>query len=577
MYGGTKTEMERLLADAQKLTGVKYDINNLSDVYEAIHVIQENLGITGTTAKEAEETLTGSFMAMKASAENVLGNMALGENLKPSLIDLADTAATFLFGNFIPMLTEIVKNIPTMIATLIEAGAPHILNAGKTLINNLGLGIEESLSSMDFSGIKTFFESLFSALSNAFDILMSYVAPAIERLVESFVNLWNAAQPIISLLSELLMPVFEIVATFIGEVFTVAVDILTTAFDMLAVALELLTPVFEFLIDLFNLISPALSTVADWVIWVAEKFGILSFSSEDLKTVTEVVWPAIKNAIETAKTSINNAIEKIKNTYESLKEKGTNLKESISQVWQSIQNKINSVKGAIGRAIERIKNIFNDLVSSGNRLKDSLSQAWSKIQSAVETAKGKIEGSINRIKGLFESLGNINLFSAGKAILDGFLRGLKSAWGRVKNFVGGIAGWIKDHKGPISYDRRLLIPAGRAIMGSLDKGLTKYFSDVKSTVSSMGQQIADEMTSSFGNMDGQLAYADAQFNHTLRSEVVSPQDKLGEVLNAMLPKFSPEVVVTLDGREIARASRDYTDEELENKRYQENFGTGGRF
>ena len=75
-YGGTKTEMERLLSDAQKLTGVKYDINNLSDVYEAIHVIQENMGIAGTTAKEAETTISGSLNMVKASWQNVLTGMA---------------------------------------------------------------------------------------------------------------------------------------------------------------------------------------------------------------------------------------------------------------------------------------------------------------------------------------------------------------------------------------------------------------------------------------------------------------------------------------------------------------------
>ena len=80
-YGGTKAEMERLLADAQKITGVKYDINNLSDVYEAIHVIQGELGITGTTAKEAEHTLSGSFNSMKAAAQNFMGELVLGGQL----------------------------------------------------------------------------------------------------------------------------------------------------------------------------------------------------------------------------------------------------------------------------------------------------------------------------------------------------------------------------------------------------------------------------------------------------------------------------------------------------------------
>jgi len=80
-YGGTKSEMQRLLADAQKISGVKYNIDNLSDVYQAIHVIQGELDITGTTAKEAAATLSGSLASMKAAAKNVLGNLALRDSI----------------------------------------------------------------------------------------------------------------------------------------------------------------------------------------------------------------------------------------------------------------------------------------------------------------------------------------------------------------------------------------------------------------------------------------------------------------------------------------------------------------
>lgn len=118
-YGGTKTEMERLLADAQKLSGVKYDINNLSDVYEAIHVIQGELGITGTTAEEAATTMTGSFNAMKASAENVLGHLALGDNIRPSLNALSETVSTYLVGNLLPMVGNIASGIPEAVLTLV--------------------------------------------------------------------------------------------------------------------------------------------------------------------------------------------------------------------------------------------------------------------------------------------------------------------------------------------------------------------------------------------------------------------------------------------------------------------------
>lgn len=125
-YGGTKTEMQRLLTDATKLTGKKYDISNLNDVYSAIHVIQGELGITGTTAKEASSTFTGSFNSMKSAAKNVLGNLALGKDIKPSLTALASSTSTFLFNNFFPMIGNILKQLPKLLVTTIETLYPII-------------------------------------------------------------------------------------------------------------------------------------------------------------------------------------------------------------------------------------------------------------------------------------------------------------------------------------------------------------------------------------------------------------------------------------------------------------------
>lgn len=124
-YGGTQAEMERLLAKAEELTGVEYDISNLSDVYSAIHAIQEDLGVTGATAKEASETLSGSFSAMKSAFSNVLGNLALGREIKPSLKALAETTVTFLKDNLIPAVTNIVTALPGALVTLVEALIPE--------------------------------------------------------------------------------------------------------------------------------------------------------------------------------------------------------------------------------------------------------------------------------------------------------------------------------------------------------------------------------------------------------------------------------------------------------------------
>jgi len=113
-YGGTKTEMERLLADAQKLTGIKYDISNLSDVYEAIHVIQEEMGIAGATVDEAAGTFSGSLASMKAAFSDLLANLATGRDIGASLQAVSDTVFTFVQGNLLPMMGSIVSTLPEM-------------------------------------------------------------------------------------------------------------------------------------------------------------------------------------------------------------------------------------------------------------------------------------------------------------------------------------------------------------------------------------------------------------------------------------------------------------------------------
>lgn len=136
-YGGTKTEMERLLADAEKLSGQDYSIDNLGDVYEAIHVIQGDLGLTGVAAAEASETFSGSFNAMKASAQNFLGSLAIGEGVNQSMNQLVTSASTFFFGNFLPMVGTLVKSLPGAIATFLRTGLPLLVSNITSLLSNL--------------------------------------------------------------------------------------------------------------------------------------------------------------------------------------------------------------------------------------------------------------------------------------------------------------------------------------------------------------------------------------------------------------------------------------------------------
>ena len=129
-YGGTQAEMQRLLEDAQALTGVEYDINKLDDVFNAIHAIQVEMDVAGTTAKEASSTFEGSFASMSAAAKNVLGKMSLGEDISVPLKDLGSTISTFLFGNVVPMVTNFG-------VSLAEAAPDIIFEFAKGLIGSL--------------------------------------------------------------------------------------------------------------------------------------------------------------------------------------------------------------------------------------------------------------------------------------------------------------------------------------------------------------------------------------------------------------------------------------------------------
>lgn len=140
-YGGTQAEMQRLLNDAEKLSGVHYDLGNLADMYSAIHVIQTEMDITGTTAKEATTTLTGSFAAMSAAFQNVLANWSTGADLTEPMQALADTTRTFLEGNLLPMIGNILAGIPDLVYTMV----PLFLPAGIALINALAAGFAQGI------------------------------------------------------------------------------------------------------------------------------------------------------------------------------------------------------------------------------------------------------------------------------------------------------------------------------------------------------------------------------------------------------------------------------------------------
>ena len=395
-YGGTKEEMQRLLTDAQKLTGTKYDINNLNDVYQAIHAIQENLDITGTTAKEASTTFTGSFNAMKAAASNVLGDLALGEDVEPALTALAQTAQTFFFDNFLPMLGNIVKGIPD----IVEFGLEMLQ---ETLASNLG-SILDSIPELVELG-KDLILNLYNSALEAIPDLINLASDIVNFLVTAFMENWPS--------------IFQ---SGIDFVFQLVDGLIQSAPAIVDAA--------------WNLITSLLTTI-----------------------------------YENAPQYISAGFQVVSNLIEGLVQR-------IPQVISTIANMVVNI-------LTTIWNNLPQILEAGVKIISSLISGIAKM---IPEVLGKIAKMGSDI---IKNFTGIDLWAAGKAIIDGFLGGLKAAWSAVTDFIGGVANWIAEHKGPISYDRRLLIPHGKAIMNSLQEGLENGFGGVKSQVISIAEEIND--------------------------------------------------------------------------------------
>lgn len=225
-YGGTKSEMERLLKDAEKITGVKYDISNLSDVYEAIHVIQTDLGITGTTAKEAQETISGSIGMMKAAYKDFIGNLALGKDVTPQIVNLAKSIFV-MFKNVIPAIANVITGIPKAIIQNWPKITKALVAGYKKIVIQWGMNKDKWLS-------------------QGSDMVMNIVKGIVERLPQLLATLGKIIQrvgqfifqniPVIlayvgRLLGQLSTYLYQQMPTIIRSVFKLAKTLIKTAIN----------------------------------------------------------------------------------------------------------------------------------------------------------------------------------------------------------------------------------------------------------------------------------------------------------------------------------------------------------
>ena len=459
--------MERLLKDATKLSGVEYDISNLADVYNAIHQIQENLGVSGATADEASTTFTGSFNAMKASAQNLLGNLAIGGDVKGSMEQLVETASTFLFTNAIPMVANIFTALPSAIKTGISKVAPKIKEAGKEIVygfkdvlvsmlpSAMGEAVEKGFSTIkniittmapvaqqvvDMFGrvgaklsttldgafgnsggfIQTFADTISSSIPmmegilNGLVTVLGYLMPVIGSLGEQFAEIFPSILSVVNSVVSAVVPIFQRLANIVQTLIPVVTSIIQT----FAVILE----------EIFPVVSDIVCGVLDAVMPVISAFAGLI--QQALPVVTQIISVFV-GIIETIFPVVQEIFADV----------GGKLAEIISgiivPIVQKLGNIFQKISPAIQSAVKIIASVLSIAWSIISPILDLLISTFELVWTILEPI---IDALVDAFMGLWEKLEPVFTWLA-----DG-LAGIGNALGGVADWIGGgidtVKGWL---------------------------------------------------------------------------------------------------------------------------------------
>ena len=420
-YGGTASEMARLVNESGVLGGsMKVTAETVKDVpfdkmIEAIHQVQSEMGITGTTSMEAATTIEGSINMAKAAWDNWLAGMANPD---------ADMTA----------LTD------QLVQSVITAGE-NIIPAVGTVLTNLGSAIQEQLP-----------------------VVMEDVSAALQDLLPP--DLFNA----ISTMGEQFMEFVTQVQEALSQV-----DF-DSIFSGLLEAANALAPVFQTIADIVvNYLIPNLASLAAAV-------GPLVAA---LAPVIEVVGTALLGAFNNVVVAVTEAITWL-----------TNFINDVSQIPGKVSEAVNGIVTWFSELPGRIAEFLDQVISDlGAWVSDVASKAaeagedfLNSIQDGFDSAVEWVSGVPDRILSALGDLGSL-LWDAGSSIIDGLWEGMRSAFDGLCDWVSGLAGTIASLKGPLPYDRKLLIPNGTAIMDSLYAGLQKGWPQVEALMKQMTSDI----------------------------------------------------------------------------------------
>lgn len=313
--------------------------------------------------------------------------------------------------------------------------------------------------------LKVVWDSISNAATTAWNFIIQSIMAVVQPFINTFVNGWNILKDGINGVWNGIKSIFKGAWEFIKSVVLGAalliIDVVSGNFSKLKADLQL---IWDGIKNAFSTVWNGIKTIAVTV--VTSLVNLVRNAWEGLKQVLTTIWNILKTSATTIWDGLKSAVLSITSA----------LVNTAKSVWEGFKNFFYSLlNGVRNTAVNSWNSIRSSVVSIISGLVGAAQNAWYSFRNGVSNL-------VSSVSNIFYSLRNINLWSAGSAIINGFLNGLRSAWGSVRNFVSGIADWIRDNKGPISYDRKLLIPAGNVIMGGFNEGLENGFKNTMSKI-----------------------------------------------------------------------------------------------
>ena len=508
-YGGTKEEMQRLIADANKLRAEQgktadLTIDSYADIVEAIHTVQEEMGITGTTAKEASTTISGSIGMAKAAWTNFLTGLGRDDvdfsQLTNQLLESIGAVAKNVAPRVAIIGKSIIQAFPSVLSGLGSVLAPIVSEALSTAWNIAvqalaGLGIK--LPTVDSSQFMAAFQQVASFVGAAIDGIKGAVSTLASAFAPAFAAMQAALAPIIAQVSSALLPALSVLGAALGNLAAAVLPVISAAIQAMApVIATAIGAVVSLASTISTGLAPVINSIASLIQAVLPVIQQLFTQwGASIQAVVSAAFTFVESVVTSAMNVINAVIGTvlalIKGDWEGVWNGVLNI---LQAVWDgmiaTVQSCIQLVSSTIDSALSFIKGVWN---SAWSALGSFLDSAWDGFVSAVtggnEQVMSILGGLPGKIIGLFADAGSW-LIDSGRALLQGFADGVMGAVGWVGDQISGALGTIRGlfpfspaKEGPFS-GRGYTTYSGKALMRDWAKGMASEESVVRKTVKS---------------------------------------------------------------------------------------------